>query len=167
MTRGVTDWDAPTPVAEWKTRDVVDHLVVWFGGFLEAGCGMNLTDDRDSDPVDRWARRAREVQVLLDDPPDVPFRHPQVGEMPIETAVDRFYTSDIFMHTWDLARATGQDDRLDPDTSAALLAGMEPIEDVLRASGHYGSRVAVPAGADVQTRLIAFIGRDPAWSPPV
>ena len=34
--------------------------------------------------------------------------------MPLDVAVDRFYTTDVFMHTWDLARATGQDDTLDP-----------------------------------------------------
>ena len=41
-------------------------------------------------------------------------------------------TADVFMHTWDLAHATGQDERLDPDFSAELLAGMESMEDVLR-----------------------------------
>ena len=42
------------------------------------------------------------------------------------------------MHTWDLARATGQDDRLDSDFCTELLAGMEPIEEVMRSSGQYG-----------------------------
>ena len=84
--------------------------------------------------------------------------------MPLPEAVDRFYTSDVFMHTWDLARATGQDETLDRDLCAALLAGMEPIEDVMRSSGQYGPRVAVPADADVQTRLLGFIGREPAWA---
>jgi hypothetical protein len=42
---------------------------------------------------------------------------------------------------------------------------MEPIEELMRQSGQYGPRVEVPADADVQTRLIGFIGRDPSWSP--
>ena len=25
----VSDWDAPTPVAEWRARDVVEHLISW------------------------------------------------------------------------------------------------------------------------------------------
>jgi hypothetical protein len=45
-----------------------------------------------------------------------------------------------------------------------MLAGMEPIEDLMRASGQYGPRVAVPNDADPQTRLLGFIGRDPYWS---
>ena len=42
-----------------------------------------------------------------------------------------------------------------------MLAGMEPLDEVLRASGQYGPKVEVPADADVQTKLIGFIGRDP------
>ncbi len=38
---------------------------------------------------------------------------------------------------------------------------MEPIDDILRSSGQYGPRVDVPADADVQTRMLAFIGRTP------
>ncbi len=35
------------------------------------------------------------------------------------------------------------------------------MDQALRASGHFGPRVEVPADADVQTRLLAFIGRNP------
>lgn len=70
------------------------------------------------------------------------------------------------MHTWDLSRATDQDPTLDPGFCAALFAGMEPMDEILRASGQFGPRVPVPADADVQTRLLAFIGRDPAWVRP-
>jgi hypothetical protein len=42
-----------------------------------------------------------------------------------------------------------------------LLAGMEPMDEALRASGHYGPRTPVPDDADEQTRLLAFIGRTP------
>lgn len=42
-----------------------------------------------------------------------------------------------------------------------MLAGMEPLDQILRASGHYGPRVPVPDDADELTRLIAFTGRRP------
>lgn len=85
-----------------------------------------------------------------------------VGEMPLPVAVDQFYTTDVFLHTWDVARATGQDERLDADFCAELLAGMLPIEDLMRSSGQYGPAVPVPEGADGQTQLLGFIGRDPS-----
>ena len=42
-----------------------------------------------------------------------------------------------------------------------MLEGMLPMDEVLRQSGQYGPRVPVPDDADVQTKLLAFIGRDP------
>ena len=42
-----------------------------------------------------------------------------------------------------------------------MFVGMEPIDEVLRQSGHYGARVEVPDDADEQTKLIAFTGRRP------
>jgi len=163
--RGTTDWDAQSPVEAWKARDVVRHLVEWFPGFLESGAGVTLEKGPtvDADPVAAWETHASAVQALLDDPgtPSKVLSNPHIGDVPLDEAVDRFYTSDVFMHTWDLARATGQDEALDPEKCQTLLEGMEPMDDVLRQSGQYGPKVEVPADADVQTRLLAFIGRDP------
>jgi uncharacterized protein (TIGR03086 family) len=107
------------------------------------------------------------VQAVLDDPATVDsvLSNPHIGDVPLGRAIDQFYTADVFMHTWDLARATGQDDRLDPDFCAILLAGMEPAEEMMRSSGQYGARVPVAGDADAQTRMLGFIGRDPDWSP--
>jgi uncharacterized protein (TIGR03086 family) len=166
---GTRDWDAPAPVAGWTARDVVRHLVEWFPGFLAGGTGIQLPagPSVDADPVGAWTTQFDAVQALLDDPDNagLVLKNPHLGEVPLPEAIDRFYTSDVFMHTWDLARATGQDDRLDAATCADLLAGMEPIEDLMRGSGQYGPRVQVPAGADSQTAMLGFIGRDPDWRP--
>ncbi|MCS5719973.1 TIGR03086 family metal-binding protein [Herbiconiux sp. CPCC 205763] len=163
-------WDAPSPVAEWTARDVVGHLVEWFPAFLENGSGVVLPRGAsvDDDPVDAWRTQTDAIQGLLDDPATrermLADRH--IGDIPLPQAIDQFYTADVFMHTWDLATATGQNAHLDLDFCADLLGGMEPIEPVMRASGQYGARVPVPAGSDAQTRLLGFIGRDPFWSPP-
>jgi uncharacterized protein (TIGR03086 family) len=103
------------------------------------------------------------VQALLDDPATAGrvLKNPHIGEVPLDRAVDMFYTSDVFLHTWDLARATGQDERLDPERCERLLSGMVAMDEALRSSGHYGPKVEVPEDADVQTRLVAFIGRKP------
>lgn len=155
-------------MAEWNAVDVVRHLLDWFPPFLHAATGLHLPigPSVETEPSAAWQRRAEDIQELLEAPVPPNFHHPRVGPMPFDQAVDRFYTADVFMHSWDLARATGQDDSLDPETCAAMLAGMEPMEDVIRTSGHYGPRVAVPTDASAQDRLIAFIGRDPNWHPP-
>ncbi|WP_229402456.1 TIGR03086 family metal-binding protein [Micromonospora okii] len=167
--RAVEAWDVPAPVAGWTARDVVRHLVEWFPPFLAAGAGVGLPGGPsvDDEPVAAWRTQCNGVQALLDDPGTArrSLTNPHIGELPLDRAVDQFYTPDVFMHTWDLARATGQDDRLDPDFCAALLAGMEPAEEMIRSSGQYGPRVAVPDDADARLRLLGFIGRDPFWTP--
>jgi uncharacterized protein (TIGR03086 family) len=164
---GTLDWEAQSPVEDWTARDVVRHLVEWFPSFLSAG-GVELTPGPsvDDDPVGAWRAHAAGVQALLDAPDaDRPFTHPRAGAHPLDQAIDTFYTSDIFMHTWDLARATGQDDRLDPDLCAQLVEGITQIEDAIRNSGQYGPAVPVPDDAPVQDRMIGLIGRDPYWKP--
>jgi uncharacterized protein (TIGR03086 family) len=166
--RGTRDWQAPSPVAGWTARDVVRHLVDWLPAFLGSGAGVVLAAvDVDADPADAWRVRADAVQALLDDPAKASRQlvNPHVGELSLGDAIDRFYTVDVFMHTWDLARASGQDDGIDEDLCAELLAGMEPMEQVMRSSGHYGPRVRVPDGSDARTGLLGFIGRDPSWRP--
>ena len=157
-------WNRQSPVAEWTARDVVRHLVEWFPGFLAGGTGIDLPQGPgvDDDPVAAWRTMSDGVQALLDDPASAgtTLRNPHIGEVPLPDAVSRFFTADVFMHTWDLARATGQDEALDPERCAELLDGMQPLDDLLRSSGQYGPKVEVPDDADVQTRMLAFIGRD-------
>lgn len=165
---GTADWDAPAPVAGWVARDVVRHLVTWLPEFLHSRRlpGLPGGPSVESDPVAAWRAHAAGVEALLEGPDaGVPVDDPHLGGRPLDELVDMIYTGDVFLHTWDLARATGQDDTLDPATCAAMLAGMEPLDELLRSSGQYGARVDVPADADVQTRLIGFIGRDPYWRP--
>jgi uncharacterized protein (TIGR03086 family) len=166
---GVRDWDVPSPVAGWAARDVVRHLTMWFPAFLAAGTGIELPRGPtvDDDPVAAWQVHCDAVQAVLDEPatPDRVLIDRHIGEVPLDQAIDRFYTADVFMHTWDLARATGQDDRLDPDFCSALLAGMEQMEEAIRSSGHYGPRIPVRDDAGPQARLLGFIGRDPFSAP--
>jgi uncharacterized protein (TIGR03086 family) len=158
------DWTRPAPPEGWTARDVVRHLVEWFPPFLQQGAGITLPagPDVDVDPVGAWQTFNTAVQTLLDDPATQAktFAHVHTGELPLPQAISRFFTADVFMHSWDLARATGQDDTLDPERCAMMLEGMQPFDDALRASGQYGRRVEVDADADPQTRLLAFIGRD-------
>src|SRR4030095_17235225 len=126
--RGTRSWDVSSPVAEWTARDVVRHLTEWLPPFLAPASGIQLPSGPsvDDDPVGAWQAQCDAVQALLDDPAtaNLVLSNPHIGEVPLDRAIDQLYTADVFMHTWDLARATGQDDRLDADFCAALLGGL-------------------------------------------
>jgi uncharacterized protein (TIGR03086 family) len=81
------------------------------------------------------------------------------GKTTFEQAVDRFGGPDLVIHAWDLARATGLDERLDPDDVHAVFEAMQPMDEMMRGSGSFGPKLEPPPGADEQTRLLAFMGR--------
>lgn len=156
-------WDNPAPCEGWVARDIVRHMVEWMPSMVLTPIGIDPAfPSVDEDPVGAWHALDGAVQGVLDDP-EVAKREIEMrfGAMPVESAVDQFCTGDVFLHTWDLARATGGDERLDPQRVHDALIGMAPMDQVLRESGHFGPRVEVPDDADEQTKLIAFIGRQP------
>ena len=165
---GAQDWEASAPVEGWVARDVVRHLIDWFPGFLAGGAGMELPAGPpvDDDPVGAWHHQTEAIQAILDDPATASktYSNPMTGDMPLPVMIQNFYTADVFMHTWDLARASGQDDTLDEAECAEVLAGMQQMAPVIRASGQFGDQQPVADDASAQEKLIAFIGRDPHWS---
>lgn len=160
------DWERPSPVAGWNARDVVAHLVEWLPGFLER-TGQTLPPvDVAADPLQAWRQRSADVQTLLAEHGDDEFTSPMFGTLTIADALDRFYVGDVWMHSWDLAKALGRDFDLGADRAADALEHMAQIdEQMLRGTGQFGPIVEVPATASVQDRFVGFIGRDPEWQP--
>ena len=68
--------------------------------------------------------------------------------------------SDVIVHTWDLARATGADETLDDELVEAAWTILEPQKETLQASGLYSFPVPVDENAPLQTKLLALTGRD-------
>ncbi len=122
----------------------------------------------DEHPVAAWTATDAQIRRLLEDPAteQVTFSHEHIGELPLPAMLDQYFTSDVVFHTWDLARATGQDDRLDEEFIADALEGMAAQEEMIRASGQFGQQQPVEDDATTQERFLAFIGRDPHWAPP-
>jgi hypothetical protein len=93
-------------------------------------------------------------------------RQHRASAHPMAHSRDRqFYTADVFMHTWGLARATGQDDRLDSDFCAKL-PGWSCSRGSCARPYNMAPGCPVKDDADAQTKMLAFIGRDPYWTPP-
>jgi len=158
-------WDNPSPCEGWVARDIIRHMVEWIPGFLQSGAEVHVPTGPsvDDDPVAAWQVLTTGIQRLLDDPQTaaVEFNHPRAGRHSLEEAISMFFSGDVLIHTWDLARATGGDETLDADEVHRMLVGIEPYDEMLRASGQYGPRVEVSSDADEQTRLVAFMGRQP------
>ena len=73
---------------------------------------------------------------------------------------------DLLIHTWDLARATGQDARLDSRLVEVCYRGLLPLGDSLSAAPPgeepaFAKPTPVPENASLQDKLIALTGRHP------
>jgi uncharacterized protein (TIGR03086 family) len=162
-------WERPSPCEGWDGRDVVRHLVAWLPGpgFLLGTFGIETRPipSVDDDPAGAWAAVRDAIQEGLDNPA-VAQRVEECGppgRLSFEAAVEMTCTPDVLIHTWDLAHAAGIDVELDPEEVARQAAGIDAmppaVDEAMRASGHFGPRVEVPADADARTRVLAFYGR--------
>lgn len=154
------DWGRHSPVEGWTALGVVDHLVTWLPGFL-ARNDISLAPVDLGDPVAAWRTRASEVDSLLRERGEEEFVSPMFGKTTLGAMVNQIYTTDVWMHSWDLARALGKPFDLGEERCAAVLEAMLPMDDVLRGSGQFGPQIPVPDDASPQDRLLGFIGRDP------
>jgi uncharacterized protein (TIGR03086 family) len=154
-------WDAPSPCERWRARDVVGHVVAGHRGVIAAVRGGEPKPlGPDEDPKQAWEEASRAIDEIAGDPVslakevDGPF-----GKMPAGEVIGRFVTMDLLVHTWDLARAVGGDERLNQDAVRAAYEALKPMDAMIRQPEVFGPKLEPPPGADLQTEFLAFLGR--------
>jgi uncharacterized protein (TIGR03086 family) len=146
----------------------LEHVIGFHDVLLLRPLGAKPDRPRD-DPTRRWATTVDALECMFDRPGlfenvvDVPA----IGRNPA-TQIDArllvpMLSQDVFIHTWDLARAVGADDRLDADLCAWFYGRLPPDVDTHVRSGMFAPPVEMPNDLDVQSRLLARLGRDPNW----
>ncbi len=158
-------WGSLSPCEGWTARDVVRHVVETTVFFAERATGEPPNvPSVDDGPVAAMEAALGAVSAALADP-DVARRtyETPMGESTLEKTIDMFGCGDLLVHRWDVARAVGLDDMLDPDETRRLLERLQAMGDMVRGSGAFGPAVPVPDDADDATKLLGFTGRDPAF----
>lgn len=161
---------APTPCADYRVRDLLNHLLHVVVGFqsLAAKEPADFTTTPDRLAEDGWRDRfPRETDLLVRawaEPgaedgvsPGMGLPQPVVGAMAL---------LDLTVHAWDLARATGQDFAPDPDGTDTLRSLVDRMGPTARSMGVFGEAVPVPEDATAFEALLADTGRDPRWAGP-
>jgi uncharacterized protein (TIGR03086 family) len=156
-------WSAQSPCPDWKARDIVAHVVGSqraLTGAIE-GTPVEAVPD-DADPKALWRASMPKLVAALQTPGALEKQVAgPMGDMPIEFMLGRFLSNDVLVHTWDLARAVGGDERLDQDAVGHAFEGLKPVDAMLRRPGVFGDKVEPPEGADLQTSFLCFLGRRP------
>ena len=162
----------PTPCTAWDVRDLVNHVVHDVQQFT-AMAGGGRYQQQDSDVIgDDWIGAYRDAagsllaawrrEGALETPVKLPW-----GEQPATWSIGQQIT-DLVVHGWDIAVATGQSTDLDPELGQLSLDwAKENLRPEFRgdeASGKvFGPEVSVPDDAPLHDRLAGFFGRDPGW----
>jgi uncharacterized protein (TIGR03086 family) len=140
-------WESPAPCEGWTARDVVRHVVEAGGRFFRlidhpVPGGPSV----DEDPVLAWTATRDAVQAALDDPgvAHLEYDSQTMGKATFEQGVEMFGTFDLFIHGWDLARAAGLDERLDPDEVHRVYEEVQPMDQMLRTPGVCGPKLLRP-----------------------
>ncbi len=163
-------WGAPTPDAEWDVRALVGHVMnenQWVPPLLEGLTIEEVGDRFEGDqlgphPAAAWAAAA-EAAVAACEPDDVPVRpvHVSFGDITAEDYLAQV-TADHVVHSWDLARAIGGDEDVDPELVDFAYGFLAPQAESWRAAGAFGPAVkAPPPGSGRLYELLALTGRDP------
>ena len=145
-----------TPCSEWSVQELVDHTVGVQGKFAGGMVGVELAEDA------AWPEVHQAINGALDDASvlEGTTEHPAFGEVP-KTMLFGIGISDLLLHTWDLARAIGADETLPAGPVQASYMGLQQMPPSFRETGAFGPEVEVADDADMQTKLIAFSGRQP------
>jgi uncharacterized protein (TIGR03086 family) len=149
-------WDRRSPCDAWDARGVLEHVIGFHDVLLLRPLGLKPERPRD-DPQPRWQLTYDRLAKAFD---DRLFERIADARRLVPNL-----TRDVLVHTWDLARAIGADDRLDPAWCEHFYTGLPADPDALAASAMFNAPVAVDEHSDMQSKLLARLGRNPSWQP--
>jgi uncharacterized protein (TIGR03086 family) len=160
---GITadQWDLPTPCTEWTVRQVAEHLIGGNDLFTRAlgGDAPGLPPGGAALPDAYRESAARLLAAfrrpgVMDRVVQVPF-----GSVPGAVALGLRVT-EILVHGWDLAQATGQTPAFPEEVAEQALAFTAPmLERIPPDRQPFGPPQPVDPGAPAIDRLAACLGR--------
>jgi uncharacterized protein (TIGR03086 family) len=154
-------WGAQSPCEQWTARDLLAHVVENHRGVIASvRSGESELLGADEDPKQAWENVCRAIDEITGDPEaratemDGP-----TGKMPAGQIIGQFVTMDVLVHTWDLARTIGADERLDEDSARQAYEALKPMDPMIRLPKVFGPKLEPPVGADPQTEFLYFLDR--------
>jgi uncharacterized protein (TIGR03086 family) len=163
-----TAFSRKAPCAGWTGKDVYEHAagnLAMIKAFATTGKGPKSSPKFGADPLGAWIKLRDQTLAALDDPAVLqaiahdPFG-PDFGPMPVDALVG-FMAADLVPHTWDMARTAKVDEHLEAALVKHTLSMWKGLpESVLRMPGMMGPKVKSAPGADAQTKMLNFLGRE-------
>lgn len=157
-------WDEPTPCSDWDVRALVEHVIGFHEVLVLGPLDVQAHRPRRGEQA-RWEKTHQAIRTALDGAgaTDRPIAVPGGEETALGDLLPAL-TTDVLVHTWDLAVAVGADSRLDAGLCSSAYESARAHSARFRASSAFGAEVEVSRQADAQSKLLALLGRDPGWT---
>jgi uncharacterized protein (TIGR03086 family) len=122
--------------------------------------GESVPMGGDEDPKEAWQEASQAMNDITGDPAVLAKEMDgPTGKMAVGEIINRFVAMDVLVHTWDLAHTVGADEHLDEEAVRQAYEALKPMDAMIRQPGVFGPKVEPPAGADLQTEFLCFLGR--------
>ena len=161
-----TAWANPSPCPDWTAADVVGHnigMCDMIAGFASGTDSAGPADGAPADPPAAWAASFDALQAALDSEGALQtVAKTPWGEMPVDSFLG-FVWVDPLIHTWDLAKATGQAPTMDAGQVERGLKQLIRAGESLVAPGRFSAPLDTDDSMSTLDRFIATSGRDPGW----
>ena len=165
--------DAPTPCADTPVAGLLDHLMGLSEG-LRASAAKEPDHGAPKASADTLDPRWRTVLPKRLDALVAAWREPAAGEGLTSAGGVQMPAADIavvtldelVLHSWDLARATGQPYEPEPADITTIMRFLESFGSTEGTPGLFGPAVPVRDDAPAFDRALGLSGRDPGWRPP-
>lgn len=158
-------WNSPTPCKDFNVRQLVEHAIDVQRMVPKAlGVTGQIDTPNGNDLNATWKAVHGAALAAYTTPGalDQEINSPLGGKMPAGQVLGGPPCGDILIHTWDLARAIGADEKLPEDACQGMLAMLRTLpSEALRQPGRFDAAIEPPKGADIQTQLLCFTGRRP------
>jgi uncharacterized protein (TIGR03086 family) len=163
VAQGEGRWANSSPCPDWDAGGIVEHVIGFHDVLLLRPLQVKPVRPK-GDPATRWDVTVPSIRIAMNLATPSADRADRGSDLDLARLLPAL-TTDVLVHTWDLAKAVGVEPRLDPELCETSLRAALTNEKGLRSSDMFGPEVPVSEGADPATRLIALLGRDPEWTP--
>ncbi|BBX67729.1 TIGR03086 family metal-binding protein [Mycolicibacterium psychrotolerans] len=164
----------PTPCADMTVAALVSHLGGLAAAFTAAAAKQfgELTDtppevseELDDDWHAAYPKRLAELAAAWREPSAWQGMSRAGGvDFPADVG-GLIALTEVVVHGWDLARATGQPYAVEDAVLEAVLPHVTEIAEQGPVEGLFAAPVPVGENAPLPDRVIALTGRDPGWTP--
>ncbi len=159
-----------TPCSEWDLRALLNHMVyelLWVPDLLSGKTVHEVGDKYDGDVlkgdhVRAWEQAVDGASAAIHAADLEATVHLSYGDVKAKNYIAEM-AQDMMIHGWDVGQSVNCSLVMDKAAAQTMYEHTLPRKEEMRTSGLFGTPLDVAQDADIQTKLLALMGRSADW----